>query len=320
MLTIMPRGKTYTEAEKQFIRDNWKDKNDRELSEEMDRSPHSVKNLRHKMGLMHHSKNMWTEEEDQILKDHYSDTPKEELLEMLPGRTIHAIYGRANKLDLSKDEEFVYEQNRELGMALVESEEFKKNRFEKGHRPANKGLKQEEYMSEEAIEKTKKTRFKKGHKPKNTLWDGAITIRHPHKKRGAPPQVFIRISEGNWELYRRYQYRKHFGPIPESMLVSHKDGNTLNCFPENLELITMAENARRNSDPEASAEALRKWREEHGGSPSEILSDAYVASLLAGGDPEIKEYILEERKELIKVARANYLLKREMREAENEKA
>lgn len=316
----MARGKAYTEAEKQFIKDNWKDKNDRELSKEMDRSPDSIKNLRHKMGLKHDSKNYWSKEEDKILKDHYADTPKQELLEMLPGRSIQAIYGRVQKLDLSKDEEFLYEQNRELGMTLVESEAFKKNRFKKGHTPANKGMKQEEYMSQEAIERTKKTRFKKGHKPVNTLWDGAITIRHPHKKRGRPPQVFIRISEGEWELYRRHQYKKHFGPIPEGMVVSHKDGNTLNCFPENLELITMAENARRNSDPEASAEALRKYREEHGGSPSETLSDAYVASLLAGGDQEIKEFILEERKDLIKVARANYLLKRKMREVENDQS
>ena len=36
--------------------------------------------------------------------------------------------------------------------------------FMKGHEPGNKGKKQEEYMSAEAIERTKATRFKKGHK------------------------------------------------------------------------------------------------------------------------------------------------------------
>jgi hypothetical protein len=61
-----------------------------------------------------------------------------------------------------------------------------KTAFKKGHVPVNKGKKQTEFMTREAIERTKNTRFKKGHLPHNSIGvrDGDIRIRHDHKNRG----------------------------------------------------------------------------------------------------------------------------------------
>lgn len=304
------KGNPWTKEEIEFVKANYQNMTDKELAEHIDRTPTAINAYRQRKGIVNNNR-YWKEDEVEDLKKYYSDTPKDDLLEMFPNKDIGQIYNKAHSLGLKKDELLVQEQNKKLGKQLAESEASKATRFEKGHEPMNKGMSQEEFMSPEAIERTKATRFKKGNKPHTTKWDGAITIRHPHKGRGAKPEVWIRISEGEWEKYSRYQYEKHIGPIPDGMLVALKDGNPFNCYPENLELITRAENARRNSNPEKAAEALRKYQQEHG-NPAKQITDNYVAAMIAGGDKELRDFIVEERQDLIKVARANYKLKRQI--------
>ena len=102
-------------------------------------------------------------------------------------------------------------------------------------------------MTAQAIRKTKKTRFKKGDLPKNTKYDGAITIRHNHKERGERPYKFIRVKQGKWELLHRYNWVKAHGSIPKNMVVVFKNGDTMNCEIDNLEIITKKENMLRNT-------------------------------------------------------------------------
>jgi predicted MPP superfamily phosphohydrolase len=126
----------------------------------------------------------FTAAEDQIMIEYYPVSRKEEMLELLPGRSISQVYHRANTLKLKKTPETLSKILNETALAKLE-ESGRKYRFPKGHIPANKGIKQVDYMSAEAIERTKKTRFKKGNLPANTKHDGAITLRYPHKNRGA---------------------------------------------------------------------------------------------------------------------------------------
>lgn len=116
----------------------------------------------------------------------------------------------------------------------------------KGDVPPNKGKRQTDYMTPEAIERTKATRFKKGQIPHNVnkQGDGAIVLR---KHKNQTPYKYIRISLGVWELYHHFIWKKHNGTIPKNHVVAFKDGNTENVIIENLELITMAENMLRNS-------------------------------------------------------------------------
>ena len=58
---------------------------------------------------------------------------------------------------------------------------------------------------------------------------------------------FIRVSEGKWEFYHRYKWVQVHGPIQSGYNVVFKDGNTLNCDISNLECISNAELALRNS-------------------------------------------------------------------------
>ena len=282
----------YCEDALKFIEDNYQHMSDAEMGEELGRTSHSIKTQRQKMGLYnyHHCDVDWTDEELDLIRTHYPDMENKALLKLLPGRNVQGLYKKAYELGVKKSPEFMLEQNRRLGAKLGDL--GKGHRFKKGHVPMNKGMKMEEYMSAEAIERTKATRFKKGNVPHNTLWNGAITIR---KDSGGQHYVWIRLAKAEWQEYHRYQWEKHYGPIPEDHLVTFKDGNSLNCTPENLQLVTRIEHLDRNTAD---------------GKASQKLTDPMVAYYLSGGDMDLKEHILAHEPELIRVARANYKLKR----------
>lgn len=115
------------------------------------------------------------------------------------------------------------------------------SRIKPGTIPPNKGKK----LSPELYEKVSLTMFKKGNLPRNTKYDGYLSKRH-HKRDGKD-YMFIRIAQGKFELLHRKIWMDANGPIPEGMQISFKNGDTLDCRLENLELITMAENMKRNS-------------------------------------------------------------------------
>jgi len=116
--------------------------------------------------------------------------------------------------------------------------------FGKGHMPWNKGLKGK------GICKANKGSFKKGQKPKNyfggikTCKDG-IYIRkgkgiYSYQKDGK--QIIV----GKYESLARKKYREAFGKFDKKLCVWHKDGDVYNNDIDNLELITRAENIKRN--------------------------------------------------------------------------
>lgn len=130
--------------------------------------------------------------------------------------------------------------------------------FKKGLVPFNKGRK----MPAEIYAQCAPTMFKKGQKPKNTKQaDGTITIRYDNRGVAVP---HIRISLGKWEYLARHTWREHRGEIPKGHIVIHKDGDSMNCDIDNLELISRADNARRNY----SREKFMAWHNE--------LTDEYV--------------------------------------------
>lgn len=116
----------------------------------------------------------------------------------------------------------------------------------KGDIPFNKGKKQSEYMSPEAIEKSVHTRFKKGQEPHNVnkTGNGAVVIR---KDKAGRNYKYIRLAKGYWDLHHRIVWEESHGKIPKNHIVVFKDENPENTTLENLELITMAENMYRNS-------------------------------------------------------------------------
>lgn len=58
-----------------------------------------------------HRQDYWTQKEIEILKEHYTYASKEELLELLPKRSWHAIQNKALKLGLKRRTKFKNEQD-----------------------------------------------------------------------------------------------------------------------------------------------------------------------------------------------------------------
>lgn len=176
----------------------------------------------------------FTRKEDNFLRKNYLIIPAKRMSVML-GRSESSARQRMQLLGLIVPAEI--------------TEKFKKgSQFKKGHSSFNKGKKQIEYMSREAIEKTKATRFKKGNQPHNTKEkDGAISIRYDHKNRNGKPYKYIRISKGIWYPLHQYKWELKNGKQPIGTVLRFKDGNTLNCTLKNLELISRKENMQRNT-------------------------------------------------------------------------
>jgi hypothetical protein len=118
------------------------------------------------------------------------------------------------------------------------------SRIKPGNIPVNKGKKWTDFMSKEGMRNSLKTCFKKGGLPATTLFDGCITIRLD--KRGIPHQ-YIRVAKAKWIEMQRWRWEQEIGPIPPKHILACKNGNTMDTDPSNWEIITMADNARRNS-------------------------------------------------------------------------
>jgi len=143
------------------------------------------------------------------------------------------ICNLAFQLKLKKNIEWIRETARKN--MLDPNHPGRQSCFKKGIIPANKGKKQTEYMTPEAIEKTKSTRFKKGHR----VWN--------HKEIGferitKDGYIELKVAEPNvFKLKHRVMWEKHNGPIPKGYNIQFHDGNKLNCCMENLYIISRSD-------------------------------------------------------------------------------
>ena len=173
----------------------------------------------------------FTREQEEYIKREYLNKPVKQL-----ANDVNCSFGRIMR--------FLKKNDLEIPRSVIEKR-IQDSRRQKGCVPFNKGKKQIEFMSKEAIEKTKATRFKKGNIPHNTKGaNGVISIRQDSSGRF---YKHIRLEKGIWELYHRVLWEKHNGSIPKDMIVAFKDQDSLNVTIENLELISKEENMYRNS-------------------------------------------------------------------------
>lgn len=168
-----------------------------------------------------------------ILRQKYPHMSTIELAKEMK-RDLDSVYRKAYALGLKKTAEYM--QTAASGR-YVDSEPGKATRFKKGHMPWNAGMKGLQIGGEE-------TRFKKGNEPHNTKHDGAITIRTDNNGKD---YKHIRVAKAKWMPLHRYLWQQENGQIPKGHNIAFKDGNTLNCTLDNLELISNYELMQRNS-------------------------------------------------------------------------
>lgn len=235
----------------------------------------------------------FSKEQIEELKRDYATTLNQDLADRF-GCSIHSVENKGFALKLKKGKEFIAKTARER--SLDPNHGGRKYHFKKGTTPPNKGKKQKDFMSKEAIERTKATRFKKGQLPKNTLHDYAITERRDKNGR---IYKYIRIDLAKWIPYHRYLWEQHNGPIPKGYNIQFRDGNTLNCEIDNLYMISRG----------------KQMKEENSGSKN--LPDGMVALYIAGKrgkDKALIEEIKNNHPRLIKLKRQQIILNRKIKE------
>ena len=183
----------------------------------------------------------------------------------------------------------------DAAMARYKVKTGNQTQFYKGMNPWNAGKK---------IRMSPKSEFKKGMLPKNTMHDGAITIRRDKSGR---PYKFVRLAKSKWDLYHRQLWMQANGPVPQGMIIIFKDNNTMNCELSNLEMITLRENMERNRNrPKQAASNAECW--ENG---TRYENDEWIAKLIARGDSELQHELLQ-NKYLIETKRQQLLLRRQL--------
>ena len=229
----------FTPTEEKFLLDNRLILPSRKLAEELGCSRCKVQNYfrKHNLTLPKEVKERFRVEgmkgrttlepwQSEYIKKNYLELPEKTLAKHI-GRSGTAVRIRLRQLGLVIPAEIIEKRKKE-------------SQFSKGNISHNKGKKQEEFMSPEAIERTKKTRFQKGSIPHNTKYNG-------YERIGKDGYVEIRVRRGKFMHKHRLVWEKEKGPIPEGHLVCFKDGNRRNFEIDNLELIDMKENMIRNS-------------------------------------------------------------------------
>ena len=170
------------------------------------------------------------EDVKQFVRDHVAGTYNRDLTAMVNERfglnlTVTSIIGLKSRMGLRSgiDGKFM------AGMRRSPATEFKK-----GHVPINKGTKG---MFPNA---GGKTRFPKGHRPHNWLPVGT-------EVRDSYGYWKVKIAEPNkWRYKHILMWEEAHGPVPKGKVIVFLDGDRNHCEMENLALISMAANARRN--------------------------------------------------------------------------
>lgn len=184
---------------------------------------------------------VWTLQMIEYLKRNYENVRTYDIALKL-NISVSSVYNKAFSLGLKKSIDFIKENSRENWKNNLKAQQ---NVYKKGRVPENKGKKQHEYMSQDSIERTKLTRFKKNHIPHNAKADGDEVIR---KDSSGNQYLMIKLPQNRKLVYKHlWVWESANGNVPKGFNVVFKNGNTLDCRLENLEMLSNSELMSKNS-------------------------------------------------------------------------
>lgn len=184
----------------------------------------------------------WTAGEDVLLCAQFPGRPSADVARDL-GRTEKAVHARAHKLGLRKSAAYLLgEHASQRDGRLIEAGAA--TRFHPGHGPWNAGLK-----GWDAGGRSVETRFKpgeiRGAAARNWRPFGAERT----NKEGILQRKVAVGGRGKkrWQAVHVLLWESHHGPVPRGHIVVFRNGDRSDIRLDNLELISRAENMRRNS-------------------------------------------------------------------------
>lgn len=177
--------------------------------------------------------NPWTPAQIKLLCKLYPHKKTAEVA-IAVGHPASSIYHKVGKkqLNICKTAEFM---KSEASGRLLDGTKGIGNRFQKGHKTWNKGMKGLQIGGEE-------TQFKKGNSPRNRKPVGTVVIR-------ADGYMQTKIAEPNvWKLTHHLVWEQAGNTPPvHPFVLRFKDSNQQNCTIENLELSSKVEMMEKNS-------------------------------------------------------------------------
>jgi hypothetical protein len=182
----------------------------------------------------------WSPAEDSQVRAQYPHMKTAVIAAMLE-RPASSVYQAAARLGVEKSPEYMASP---AACRLRRGDEVGKNhRFPKGHVPANKGTRRPGW----APGRMKETQFKAGQKNHNVMPVGTTRLIDGY--------VYIKVAAVryvpytvNWLPVHILGWERAAGrPMPPGHCLWFRDGDRMNVAVENLELITRAENMRRNT-------------------------------------------------------------------------
>lgn len=110
--------------------------------------------------------------------------------------------------------------------------------FQSGLRPWNAGKK--------GIHLSPNSEWKKGQPGRNWLPVAAVTTR---LDKNAAPRAYRKIAEPNvWRENAIVVWEELNGPLPDGIVIHHRDKNSINDIPSNLQALTRAEHIEIHRD------------------------------------------------------------------------
>ena len=181
----------------------------------------------------------WQEHEIEFLREIYPDNPTA-LIATFFRRSVANVCAAANRHGISKSAAF--HASEFSGRLKTGSLVGATGRFQKGLVPHNKGKKMPGY----APGRMRETQFRHGVQSWRTMPIGAT--------RDIEGFLYRKVAEipnvpytRNWKLEHRLLWEELNGPVPVGHVLVFRDKNRRNFALDNLELLTMKENSRRNS-------------------------------------------------------------------------
>lgn len=182
----------------------------------------------------------WTAAEDDLLRAEFPGRPSAEVAREL-GRSVQAVYARAYQIGLRKSAAYLQgEYARRRNARLIDG--GRATRLRAGNRPWNAGLE-----GWDAGGRSAETRFKPGEMRGAAArnWQPVGTERitaEGYVERKVAPR-----GPRRWRAVHVLLWESHHGPVPPGHIVVFRSGDRRDIRLDNLELITRAENMRRNS-------------------------------------------------------------------------
>ena len=178
----------------------------------------------------------WSDQDIARLRELYPGTPMPELIKVFR-RPDHAIYGKAHALGLKRSEDYLASEH--ACRLRREDNPGVGSRFKKGNTSWNKGI------SYAAGGRSAETRFSVGTMPHNHVPVGT--------ERVTRDGIRQRKTHDDGPAHRRWKsvhmiiWEEVHGEVPHGHLVVFRDRDTKNIELDNLELVSRAENMRRNT-------------------------------------------------------------------------